>query len=730
MFPNFDEILSELSYRVPEGIIDLTKPHHVNELIEVLKEYNVSSPTALAHKASQWFALLKEDDIVKNKKTGNIYTVKTFNPDTHVKPTPAEIDKAKKSGELESEPEPNIFDTPTKKDTDDSNVQSGNADVTTAKNNLKISDGMISARIVTAGKFIDSSKADEPTKKILKDSVSKILKGEDVDPANLEITKKWIGIRAGGGDDIGLYIAQTEGDFKSKSRKKIIMKINPKTVQDIDDKSEEWNDSVINKYGLSITTQTGNYVNKKDWTAAKTNKKRRKIEFEVSEDGNSVNIAGTTHTKRPLPDKTALIQQFIKQGSSETEANEEARKVIAAIERGNNTVANFSKMGGMEVVDYGPTNTDENRRATLKSTIDTTKKGVLRSITKYSDLPKEEILIKYENLFKSIDAIEKSAPINNPNWDSMSSEGKEKASEEYLGKITDVLQNIRRDDDIASGGPDIAEVFVFMNEVGKGNQAFLPSSSNFPTVDIVSFNQQKTPPKNATPEELAEFYANEYSANSISFIDSDAESIKLGKGGASAGHKKSQESTFDDEKTGEVLDSLMDTYHSTFGDYPPIKEKIDNATNSYKEGVNHLTKILIKKGYSEQQITRIISDMEVRGTADYEQAKGVYVGSLDGEPIDPEFDRGLRLYNMAGNLFETMFNLDVKSNNFGNVRFIEKGKGKTSKISMEVLDGINEKCCVKFNPNPGELKIKGDVDGKRKAGINVSFSTWITHCKK
>jgi hypothetical protein len=418
----------------------------------------------------------------------------------------------------------------------------------------------------------------------------------------------------------------------------------------------------MGKYGLSIVTQTGAYVNKKDWTAAKRNKKRKKVKFEVSQDGNSVNIDGTTHTKRPLPDKTALIQKFIKKGSSETEANEAARNIIAAIDRGNTTVANFSKMGEMEVVDYGPTDTDENRRETLKTTIDTTKKGVLSSIKRYSGLSEEQILEKYADVFKSIDEIENSAPINNPNWDSMSSEEKKEVSKEYLNKIITVLQNIRRDEDIASGGPDIAEVLVFMNEVGKGNQAFLPSSSNFPTVDIISFNEQKNPPENATPEKLAEFYANEYSANSISFIDSDADSIKLGKGGASAGHKKSQESTFDDEKTGEVLDSLMDTYNSTFGDYPPAEEAIDNAKKTYEKAVNHLTKILIKKGYSPQQIETIVSDMEVRGTADYEQAKGIYVRSQGGKSIDPEFDRGLRLYNMAGNVFETMFNLDVKSN--------------------------------------------------------------------
>jgi hypothetical protein len=609
----------------------------------------------------------------------------------------------------------------------------GNTDVSTAKANLKISDKVIQSNIAKAETHIDNSEADDSTKQILKDTVSKILKGEDVDPTNLEIASKWLAIRVGGGNDIGMYIAKTEGDFNSNSREKIQMDI-PKGVENSNAKADEWNDSMVNKYGLPIRTQTGAFVNKKDWTAAKMNENRRKVKFETSE--NSVTVDGITYTKRPIPEQKTLVEQktlaeqFIKQGKSEAEAIEDARKIIASIERGNNMVDNLSKMGEMEVVEYGPTDTDENRKKTLKNTIDTTRKSVLESIRRYSGLSDEEIKIKYADLLNSIDEIEKSAPINNPNWDSMSSEEKQKVSDEYTNKLVSVLENIRRDSDIASGGPDIAEVLVFMKEIGTGNQAFLPSSSNFPTVDIVSFNQQKTPPENATPEELAEFYANEYSANSISFIDSDAESIKLGKGGASAGHKKSQESTFGNEKTGEVLDSLMDCYNGTFGDYPPSKEAIDKAEESYNEAGKHLTKILIEKGYSPQQVERMIADMERRGMAHYEQAKKSYEKSLNGEPMDPEFDRGLRLYNMAGSLFEMMFNEDVKSNNFGNVRFIESGKGKRTKISMEVLDGINEKCCVKFNPNPGELKIKGDESGKRKAAINVSFSTWITKCKK
>jgi hypothetical protein len=53
-------------------------------------------------------SLLKEEEVVKNKETGNVYVVQTMNPDKHVKPTPDEIAhaKSKNGGQLpKSEPQ-------------------------------------------------------------------------------------------------------------------------------------------------------------------------------------------------------------------------------------------------------------------------------------------------------------------------------------------------------------------------------------------------------------------------------------------------------------------------------------------------------------------------------------------------------------------------------------------------------------------------------------------------
>jgi hypothetical protein len=54
-------------------------------------------------------SLLTEEDVVKNKKTGNVYVVQSFDPSKHDKPSPAEIEKTKQAnnGVLpKSEPQP------------------------------------------------------------------------------------------------------------------------------------------------------------------------------------------------------------------------------------------------------------------------------------------------------------------------------------------------------------------------------------------------------------------------------------------------------------------------------------------------------------------------------------------------------------------------------------------------------------------------------------------------
>jgi len=113
---NFDEILLELGYRVPEGIVDLTKEHQVTELVNILKENGYTDANELAQKARVYFSYLKEIDeagrksntgpetLVVNKKSGAVYPVKKFNTKTQTKASKKDIEKAKATGKFGTQP--------------------------------------------------------------------------------------------------------------------------------------------------------------------------------------------------------------------------------------------------------------------------------------------------------------------------------------------------------------------------------------------------------------------------------------------------------------------------------------------------------------------------------------------------------------------------------------------------------------------------------------------------
>ena len=76
MTPNFEEILLELSYRIPTGIVDLTNEEHLDELVIILEEnriYNSQAINSLREKAE---ANKKDPEVTYVDKGGKKHTVK------------------------------------------------------------------------------------------------------------------------------------------------------------------------------------------------------------------------------------------------------------------------------------------------------------------------------------------------------------------------------------------------------------------------------------------------------------------------------------------------------------------------------------------------------------------------------------------------------------------------------------------------------------------------------
>ena len=102
---NWNKILNELSYRVSTGIPDLTNEQHLIKLWDILKEHNWNIDARV-----ELLKNLDEMSIVKNKKSGNVYPVKKFKPQTQtIVKKDATKDDIKKAQQGAGEDE---FDTP------------------------------------------------------------------------------------------------------------------------------------------------------------------------------------------------------------------------------------------------------------------------------------------------------------------------------------------------------------------------------------------------------------------------------------------------------------------------------------------------------------------------------------------------------------------------------------------------------------------------------------------
>lgn len=102
MITDLNKILVEWAYRTNDGQPDVKNSAKLLTLESVLKDFGWSREA----RAELLSVLITEDDIVKNRKTGNVYTVKNVNKDKHrlVKKNASKddikkIDKAKEKGD-------------------------------------------------------------------------------------------------------------------------------------------------------------------------------------------------------------------------------------------------------------------------------------------------------------------------------------------------------------------------------------------------------------------------------------------------------------------------------------------------------------------------------------------------------------------------------------------------------------------------------------------------------
>lgn len=749
MTPNFEEILLELSYRVPTGIVDLTNEEHLDELVIILEEnriYNSKAINALREKAkAKTKAPAKKvlnkikpkstssvpnagETLVVNKKSGAVYPVKKFNSTTQQKASAADIRKAKAAGKFgKNEPE--------------KKVKTGSINITGAEKRIQqkvdktegplakdlnkalvnISDAKKAIQIAS----VQKGKMSQNDLDAVIDVATKIAKGIDLNQKDKKVADTYIRIKDKK-EDTSIYIlfppfnTQNHKKVKMGNLDRLLAYGKKNGVKRISEGGAEGSDATTDKQKLPKKAMAGANINKK---TTDTIIKSDKNSFSFGKTGTKVQKA----KEYSESDKARLIKELIKKGNSPEKAKEKVERLATEIERVNKVVDFFRKSPNVKTLDFGaePT-TDEGRNTILRNS-------------------KEMSIAQFEKFFKAagggkMTSDEKKvldtfnsikSPYDNPNWNRLSPEQKKVERDRYENEMEQLLGTMMKTPSFRQGVPDFAEVIRYNIYLGQGLEAYLPADSTFQISDIIVF----TPTEKMSEKDLIKNLSE--SANLVieSLVFTGGVSEKVMDGGAPSGEERLKQSVFKNGdgsfNTQERLLDNMKVYGFTFRNKDKFLEDNPRKREDWaKLSVEEQAKLLRKweddmnqmpsdKEFSlvQNQLDKTLEDALKAGIITPEEvekikAEGKHQGELlvnkakakgAGNCLDKKnlekYHNMLRMWTMMGAICEKINNNDLKYTLFKNNREMFDSKGNFK--DNEVIDGVNIKPGMKWKYDPG-----------------------------
>jgi hypothetical protein len=687
MTPNFEEILLELSYRIPTGIVDLTNKEHLDELVSILEErriYNSQAINTLREKVKKNPKAKTQSDLDKtlsmrftNPDTGREVSVATALGYEKDFPKAFNIAKGKFKaagfsdkdidmvdvGPDDAETTPNAF-----------GVKGGGANVfepeadTTSNLNLKPDD--VAKRTAALAQVINKDFSPELKKslgekgiKTLLSGFEKMISGQKVSAQEKELLQNFVAFKDKSGEAT-LYIAnKTPGNFKT--HKKVTF---PATKR-------EQLKQLSQSFGLQSTKAQEGAMGKKQTVANKVTPARKVVLIKEETDG-SVIIDGVKHKPVPVPKLKELALLLKKNGVPDAEV--EAKSTIASLKRYNKQLEMMKKAGKFEIVDFGDTSTPEGRQSTFDNVKNLYIKRFEQLLKESGPITKEQKIVM--DKFKSIQFNQNGS---NPNFEK---------------ELDDLLSSMTLNKDFRTAVPDLLEVIVFSKMIGRGYQAFLPSSETFKVSDVIAFKEPNFKfPKSGN---IAQAVADNFKMIKTSLVLVGGSSVKFAEGGAGQSDSKVEQTEYKHPETKVVLESLLSTHQFVYGrskdsKYPPSTQDI---VKKEKQIMFHLNWALKNNVITKDEYNRIMAQADKQSESAFQTAMRNGVGPLnDKEKI--EYKKLLRLHALSGASIETINNNDTDFNYFSNER--STVNERTGAVKNEELDGIVNKCCMSWSYNPG-----------------------------
>jgi hypothetical protein len=701
MTPNFEEILLELSYRVPTGIVDLTNEEHLDELVTILEDNGIYASkviNALREKAKS-----KEDpDVTYVDKKGKKHTVKFSSAVGYDEKHPAYLAAMKLMGNKIKAPK----NTP-KASTKPATIKVTGAEkraqkkiepsVGSTSSGLNLKPEEVSKRTAALSHVIQKDFTPELKKslgdrgiKTLVGGFEKMISGQKVNAQEKDLLQKFVAFKDKEGEAT-LYIANvTPGEFKK--HKKV----------EFGATKREALKQLTQSFGLQSTKAQEGALGKKEVVANKITKARKVITAQTGKDG-SVVLEGVTHKPISIPKEKELALELNKLGIPNAQL--EAKTAIAALRRYNKQLEMMSTAAKFEVVDFGDTSTPEGR----VKTFDNVKKLYTQ---KFSELFKRNGAITKEqkDILNKFNSIKFNQNGSNPN---------------YEKELDDVLGAMTLNKDFRTAVPDLLEVLVFSKMLGRGYHAFLPSSETFKVSDVIAFKEPNL--KLSKGGNVAKSIADNFKMIKTSMVLVGGQSVKFAEGGAGQSDSKVEQTEYKHPETKLVLQNLLSTHQFVYGKskdgkYPPSSQDVAKRE---KQIMFHLNWAVKNNIISKDEYKNIIATADKQAENAFQTAMRNGVGPLS-EPDRREYKKLLRLHTLSGASVQTINNNDTDFNYFSNER--SKVNERTGAVVNEELDGIIKKCCMGWSYNPG-FKFSS-FGGKKWMTPNNVNPSHIVSCDK
>ncbi len=710
MTPNFEEILLELSYRIPQGIVDLSNKEHLNELINILEENGVSDAKGLALEAKKSLEkllattfknpetgnLVKVDSALRYKKSSQAYKIANgmlnksgyseddletvdAGPDDEEKPNV--FGKGKGADVFPSKPQPKVSTKP--------------APITTNGLNLKPEE--VAKRTAALSHVIQKDFTPELKKslgdkgiKTLVGGFEKMISGQKVNAQEKDLLQKFVAFKDKEGEAT-LYIANvTPGEFKK--HKKV----------EFGATKREALKQLTQSFGLQSTKAQEGALGKKEVVANKITKARKTISADRGKDG-SVTLEGVVHKPISIPKEKDLALELNKLGIPNAQI--EAKTAIAALKRYNKQLEMMSTAGKFEVVDFGDTTTPEGRAKTF-------------------DNVKKLYTNKFSELFQRTGAITKEQKVILDKFNSIKF-NQNGSNPNFEKELDDVLGAMTLNKDFRTAVPDLLEVLVFGKMLGRGYHAFLPSSETFKVSDVIAFKEPNL--KLSKGGNVAKSIADNFKMIKTSMVLVGGQSVKFAEGGAGQSDSKVEQTEYKHPETKVVLQNLLTTHQFVYGKskdgkYPPSTQDVAKRE---KQIMFHLDWAVKNNIISKEEYKRITETADRQAENAFQTAMRNGVGPFS-ESEKAEYKKLLRLHTLSGASIQSINNNDTDFNYFSNER--SKVNERTGAVVNEELDGIIKKCCMGWSYNPG-FKFSS-FGGKKWMTPNNVNPSHIVSCEK